>query len=156
MDNCPLHIIYRGDMPPSANKIYFRGSILTPASRKFAEGFSKFVAQNHLHQLTDIDPEAVYAVHLRFFFETIINASWNDPKVPASKRAKNRYKRFDLDNRIKLLTDCVRDAIGVDDCQFFAASQEKHQDSKDPRIEILIHQVNPEDFGVDAILNVKS
>lgn len=148
MDNCLLHIIYRGDMPPSANKIYFRGSILTPASRKFAESFSKHVAQNHLHQLNDIDPKSLYAVHLRFYFETVINASFDNPKIAESKRAKNRYKRFDLDNRIKLLTDCVRDAIGVDDCQFFELTQEKHQDPKDPRIEIMIKKVDPKDFGL--------
>lgn len=149
MDNILLHIVYRG-MPPTSNKIYIRGTILSSVARKFAEDFSKYVAQNHLHQLTEIDSQAVYAIHLRFYFDTLTNASWNNMGFPPSKRAKSRYKRIDLDNRIKLLTDCVRDAIGVDDCQFFAGTQEKHQDSTDPRIEIFVQKVNAKDFGIGA------
>src|SRR3990172_11891222 len=94
-------------LPPSSNDIYFRGSILKAPARKYAEDFSKFAAQNHLHEISGMNPSGVFAVHLRFFFPTVINESWNNPKVKESKRAKSRYKRFDLTNRIKLLEDCI-------------------------------------------------
>lgn len=135
-------------LPPSANKIYFRGTILTTIARKYAEDFAKYAAQNHLAEIGQMNPNGVYACHLRFYFETLLNASFNNPRVPPSKRAKTRYKKLDLDNRIKLLTDCVRDAIGIDDSHIFAASQEKHQDPSHPRVEITVQEISPELFGV--------
>jgi Holliday junction resolvase RusA-like endonuclease len=142
---------YRG-FPPSSNRLYFRNS-LTTVARKYAEDFSKFMMQNYGHMLQPgiFEPDRVYALHLRFFFPTIINETWNNPAVKASKRAKERYKRFDLDNRIKLLTDCIRDFVGVDDSHFLVGTQEKHMDPTDPRIEMYIQQVREEDFGVPPV-----
>jgi Holliday junction resolvase RusA-like endonuclease len=145
MDN--LHIIFN-ELPPTSNKIYFGGTRLTATATKYAEDFAKYVAQNHLHEVSTMDSGAVYAVHLRFYFDKLTNDSWNNPKLPPSKRAKSRYKRIDLDNRIKLLTDCIRDAIGVDDCQFFAGSQEKHEAPGKERVEIIVEKIDPLLFGV--------
>jgi Holliday junction resolvase RusA-like endonuclease len=135
-------------LPPTSNRIYFRGRQLTATAREYAEGFSKFAAQNHLHELSKLNPQGVFAIHLRFYFAELVNASWNNPHVKPSKRAKGRYKKLDLDNRIKLLTDCVRDAMDIDDSRIFAASQEKHQDFIQPRVEITIQEVDPSLFGV--------
>lgn len=144
-------LVYR-EFPPSSNKIYFRNS-LTSKARKYAEDFSKYMVQHYgqLMQPGIFDPAKVYALHLHFYFPTIINETWNNPEVKPSKRAKERYKRFDLDNRIKLLTDCVRDFIGVDDSHFLAGSQEKHMDPQDPRIEFWVQELREEDFGVPPI-----
>lgn len=142
-----LKIVYP-IFPPSSNKIYFRGTSLTRQAREYAEAFSKYVAQHHGHEVAQLDESALYAVHLHFYFPTVENESWNNPAFKPSKRAKYRYKKFDLDNRIKLLTDCVRDAIDIDDSQFFAGSQEKHQDPAMPRIEIFVQEVDPTLFGV--------
>lgn len=142
-----LKIVYR-ELPPSSNKLYFKGTILTKVAREYGERFSMVVAREYLPEINTLDPNALYGVHLHFYFETVVNDSYNNPKVPASKRAKSRYKRFDLTNRIKLLEDCVRDAIAIDDSQTFIASQEKHMDQKDPRVEIYIHEVDPSQFGI--------
>lgn len=143
-----LLIMVYPELPPSSNKIYFRGTMLTQKARQYAEGFAKFAAQNYLAEISQLKPTAIYALHLRFYFESLLNASFNNPKVPPSKRAKTRYKKLDLDNRIKLITDCVRDAIGIDDSHVFAASQEKHMDPARPRVEITLQEVPPEVFGV--------
>lgn len=135
-------------LPPSSNKIYFRGTMLTQVARDYAEAFAKYAAQHHLHEITQLNVDGIFAVHLHFYFETLINESWNNPKVKPSKRAKSRYKKLDLDNRIKLLTDCVRDAIDIDDNRIFAGSQEKHMDPQNQRVEITIQEVLPEDFGI--------
>jgi Holliday junction resolvase RusA-like endonuclease len=135
-------------LPPTSNKIYFRGTSLTRTAREYAESFASYMAQHYLSEIIKLDREAVYAVHLHFYFQTTVNESWNNPSVKPSKRAKDRYKRFDLDNRIKLLTDCVRDAIDIDDSRFLAGSQEKHMDPNNVRVEIFIQTVNPLDFGV--------
>ena len=135
-------------LPPTSNRIYFRGTQLTAVAREYAEAFAKFAAQNHLHEINQLNHHGIFAIHLRFFFEELTNSSWNNPAVKPSKRAKDRYKRLDLDNRIKLLTDCVRDAIDIDDSRVFAGSQEKHQDATRPRVEIYVQEVDPEMFGV--------
>ena len=142
-----LKIVY-GILPPTSNKIYFKGTVLTKIAREYAERFSMVVAREYLPAINQLNPDAIYGIHLRFYFETVVNDSFNNPRVPASKRAKSRYKRFDLTNRIKLLEDCIRDALAVDDCQTFVASQEKHMDPLNPRVEIYIHEVQPEQFGI--------
>lgn len=142
-----LKMIYP-HLPPSSNNIYFRGSILKAPARKYAEDFAKFAAQTHLHEISQMNPSGIFALHLRFFFDSLVNESWNNLKVPESKRAKTRYKRLDLTNRIKLLEDCIRDALDIDDCQTFAASQEKHHCPASPRVEIEIEEVSPHLFGI--------
>ena len=140
-------LIYK-EFPPSSNKIYFRGTSLTAKARVFSEDFAKFMMQHYGHLLSQVRSEATYAIHLHFYFDTIVNGTWNNPMVKPSKRAKDRYKRFDLDNRIKLLVDCIRDFIDVDDSHFLVITTEKHMDSTDPRIEVMVQEVDPRDFGV--------
>lgn len=137
-------------IPPTSNKLYFRGTQLTAVSRKYAEDFSKFMMQNHGADILEMDKGSIYALHLRFYFRTLVNVRWNDPKCPPSKRPKSRYKKIDLSNRIKLLEDCIRDALDIDDAQTFAASQEKHQArSEDPEhVDIIIQRVDPSLFGL--------
>lgn len=145
-----LKMVYPA-LPPSSNHIYIQGRILTPEARKFGEDFAHHCTQNYLHLInSELQPTAksLYAIHLRFYFETVINETYNNTRLPESKRAKTRYKKFDLTNRIKLLEDCVRDAIGIDDCMTFVATQEKHMDPSFPRVEIYIHEVDPSMFGV--------
>jgi Holliday junction resolvase RusA-like endonuclease len=135
-------------LPPSSNKIFAKFGVLTGVAREYAEDFAKYMAQHHLHQINQMNQAGIFAIHLRFFFQTVVNETWNNPAVKPSKRAKERYKRFDLDNRVKLLQDCIRDAIDVDDSHVFAASQEKHQDFARPRVEIHVQEVEPSMFGV--------
>lgn len=135
-------------LPPTSNKIYFRGTILTGVAREYAETFAAWAAKKHLHEINQLNPKGLFALHLRFFFKTLVNESFENEKFPPSKRAKDRYKRIDLSNRIKLLEDCVRDAIDIDDSRTFAASQEKHQDPLNERVEIEIEEVSPNLFGV--------
>lgn len=142
-----LRMVYR-EIPPSSNKLFFKGTILTKVAREYAERFAMVIGREYLPAINQLNPDALYAVHLHFYFETVVNESYNNPRVPLSKRAKSRYKRFDLTNRIKLLEDCIRDAIAIDDSQTFIAAQEKHMDPRDPRIEIFIHEVDPSQFGI--------
>lgn len=142
-----LHVCYP-KLPPSSNKIYFQGTRLTTAARKYAEEFSHFIATRHGHEIINVDPSLTYAVHFRFFFQTLVNEGWVSRDKSGKRKAKSPYKKLDLSNRIKLLEDCLRDAIGVDDSQTFAASQEKHHDPDNPRVEIYVHPVDPLLFGV--------
>lgn len=139
-------------IPPTSNKLYFRGTMLTAVAREYAESFSQFAMQRFGSEILEMDTSALYALHLRFFMHGLENQSWNNPKVAPSRRAKTRYKRIDLSNRIKLLEDCIRDALDIDDSQTFAASQEKHQIPSDQpeRVEIIIQRVDPRLFGLEG------
>lgn len=136
-------------LPPSSNHIYIKGTILTSQARDYAEKFAKFASQHHLHEINQMNPKGIFALHLRFFFGSLINETYGNTKFPPSRRAKTRYKKIDLSNRIKLLEDCVRDALEIDDSHTFAASQEKHQDAGNPRVEIEIEEISPALFGLE-------
>ena len=139
-----------GVLPPTSNHVYFRGTILTREAKEYAERFSHHVRQ-HLPEIAHLDDTAIYHLELYFYFEAVVNDSWGNPKIPPSKRAKKRYKKFDLDNRIKLLVDCFRDAVGIDDSQIFAFTQEKRCDPLRPRVELVLRRIRPELFGLAPV-----
>lgn len=156
-----LHILYP-ELPPSSNKLYWGNANnrrLTSGAKKYAESFSYHVTRNHLSELQVFDNSKAYALHLRFYFPTLINANFYDSKPARKNKAgavveKTRFKKMDLSNRIKLLEDCIRDVLGVDDSHTFASSQEKHHSPvHGPRgaVEILVQEVVPELFGVPPI-----
>lgn len=139
-------LIVYPDMPPTSNKLYFKGTRLTSVARAYAEKFSYHVVRQHLPQISMLNKKGVYALHLRFYMSNLINQSYFSSK---KTRAETPYKRVDLSNRIKLLEDCVRDALSIDDCQTFAASQEKHYVPEgQERVEILVQEIEPTQFGV--------
>lgn len=144
-----IHFVYP-IIPPTSNKLYIRGTILTPVAREYAERFSQYIVQTHGWEINEMDPQQIYALHLRFYMVGLENPTWNNPNISPSKRAKTRYKRVDLSNRIKLLEDCVRDALDIDDSHTFAASQEKIQvETEDQeRVEIIVQRVNRSLFGM--------
>ena len=138
-------------MPPSSNHIYMpiggHGRMaLTKEARAYAEQFSEYIHRNYGHLINRLNPEGVFAVHIYFFFPTLLNKGW-DTKVK-SRRPLSRYKRLDLENRRKLLDDCIRDAIGIDDSLFLATSAEKHHDPVNPHLEIILQEVDPSLFGM--------
>lgn len=134
------------DLPPSSNKIYFRGTSLRREAREYRERFKMHAAQYFGPALSSIDPSWVFGVHLGLYFESVENPGWFTKT--GKGRPKDRYKRIDLDNRIKFVTDCLRDAIGVDDSHIFESVQRKYQDSTRPRVEITLYRVNPASYGL--------
>ena len=142
-----LLIVYP-ELPASSNRLYFRGTRLTKEARTYAEKFSYYVVRQYLPQISMMNKKGVYALHLRFYMSNLVNHTFFSDK---KNRAETPYKRVDLSNRIKLLEDCVRDALSIDDCQTFAASQSKHHVPEgQERVEILIQEIDPTQFGVPA------
>lgn len=146
-----LHIVYP-KLPPSSNHIYAKtpfGLRLTKEARKYAEDFSYHVVRMHLPEINSLDRNGVFALHLKFFYDSLLNEGAFSPNP--KKRPKTLYKKTDLSNRIKLLEDCIRDALAIDDSQTFAASQEKYLDASvgdDGRVEILVQEIDPTTFGL--------
>lgn len=133
-------------LPPTSNKIYFKGTRLTDAARTYREQFRQYVQQYYGHQLTELvepndkvadpnsgklidfrtrDPNLIFQLDLYFYMDW--RTSWSDDTVPPSRKARFRFAKVDLSNRIKLLEDCFKYATDIDDSLTFASTQRKVQ-----------------------------
>ena len=116
-----------------------------------------------------IGAEIVYRFDLKLFFSALENPGWfefhtrdsyytKDSKDgkhregeqkfrKGDRKAKTRYKRIDVDNRVKFLQDCVSTLIGLpDDSNIFVGHQEKHEDSAQPRAEVTVSVIDRAQF----------
>lgn len=146
------------ELPTSANRLYFRGTRLTGVAREYRERFRAWVAQNYLHAVMELldpktDPTVVYNLRLIFYMNCLTD-TWNDPNTPPSRRASSRYKRVDLSNRIKLLEDCIKYAVSIDDSLTFGASQAKYHSPNQDGVFVELTVVDPTTFGVPPLEGV--
>lgn len=167
--------IWYPELPPTSNKIYFKGTMLTTKARAYKESFKMYVQQNYGHELSELVepnlkkmvlnvkqkdgtvrneeqdfetkyPNMVFGLSLTFYTNWL--TSWDDQSVAPSHRAKFRFKKIDLTNRVKLLEDCFRDAVGVDDSLTFWSTQRKvHSPDKDAVL-IEYYTVPVTQFGI--------
>jgi len=144
-----IHIVYP-EIPPTSNKLYIRGTIKTQAARIYLNQFVSTVIREHGPEINKLDPNSAYWVYLRFYFKALQNKNWNHPDP--RKRPKSRYKKIDLDNRVKIIVDSIKTAIGIDDSQIFAAGQDKFEDPSNQRVEVFLEAIDPERYlgGEDA------
>lgn len=125
-------------MPPSFNEAY------TPAKRhiaksknyrRYARKFASEVTDRNPHLITLPDgtfhEDQIFGVYGEVFFDRI----W---KKRVNKGTSKFLRRLDLDNRLKIIIDCLSDFIGADDANLFQLASEKEEDSDDPRVEITI------------------
>lgn len=114
-----MHLPY---FPPSTNKAFFsrHGRLhLSDEGKAFKENVKAHIIQNYARQIRDFKKNVPYLLYLRVIFaEGLENAGW-------PKKCQTRYKKMDATNRIKLVEDAVRDALGVDDSQFLGVVVEK-------------------------------
>jgi hypothetical protein len=124
---------------------------LTGVAKVFRERLRKEIV-SHLPQLSSfpLDQETIYRFDVYLYFKKLENTGWHQVhtkgKDKGKRKAATRYKRIDLDNRIKFLQDSVMSSLGVDDSQVFAGYQEKREDSENPRAEVVLHVVPQEYF----------
>lgn len=115
-------------LPPSSNHIYVsrRGGprFLTKEAAAFKTKVISHIQANCMAQITRLDRTAIYQVWYAFYFpfEQLINKSFGSGKKGSSE---TRYKRMDVENRLKLVADSLATAIGIDDCQFFEGGHTK-------------------------------
>ena len=112
-------------MPPTLNKSYIntnKGRRLTTHAKKTKETITKVVALYLLKNDINTSKLKNSKLFLRvdFYFKNVENKGW-------PKKAKNRYKKNDISNRLKLLEDAVSDAVGIDDSNTFEITLTKNQ-----------------------------
>jgi len=135
------------DVPPTTNKLYQtrRGGqkALTTVAKAYKNHVSTVVKDN-LAKVSrlPVDKERVYLFWLTVYFEQLENPGWFKKfvrgKNKGERKAKDRYKRLDVDNRVKFVQDCVAKSLGIDDCQIFRSVQEKMEDRKNPHAVVVV------------------
>lgn len=148
-------------LPPTSNKIYVtnwgnKSRFLSKEAQVFK---TKAIASIQEQRLAEIgalaeviknDDRAIFSVNYVFFFEDsdILNTTFGQGKKGS---AVTRYKRMDVENRVKLLTDSLVTAVGIDDSLFFQGSHAKCSAKLvggKPQIHIYFGQAQPVEYGV--------
>lgn len=117
-------------MPPSVNALYFtKGSrrILTTEGRIYKDSIKEMMANIAAKQHSyDITLENIrLSVSYDFFFKNIESKSWKAGK------SKNRFRKIDISNRVKVLEDGIVEGLGIDDTQFMQVNLIKLQTDGD-------------------------
>lgn len=156
-------------LPPSANAIYFNGTRLTDAAREYKEQFRQYVQQKYGHQLSEFvepnemakdddgelyplrtkDPNLVFGITLIFYMDCL--TSWGNEGIPKSRRAKFRFAKTDLTNRIKFVEDCFKSIIGIDDSLTFTSLESKIHSPDNQGVYISYTASPVEGFGIPRI-----
>lgn len=145
-------------LPPSSNHIYVnarggKGRFLSAEAKKFKLRAVSTIQSNCLAQISRLDRGAVYRVWYAFFFppEELLNTTFGSGKKGA---AETRYKRMDVENRLKLVADSLATAIGIDDCQFFEGGHTKLSASLvggQEQIHVFLTSEDPRRFGLEVL-----
>ena len=133
-------ITFKLDMPPSVNALYIKrkggGIALSDAANKYREHVKKVMSKKmvELSIFPAQDHEVIYSVDLECRMEILENPGWferfekdtfytKDSKdgkhkkgdlknKKGDRKAKTRFKKTDVDNRMKFVQDCVISGIG--------------------------------------------
>ena len=124
-----LHIIIPF-IPPTSNNIYLtiwarKQVVKSKEANAFHSRFMSEVVPKYLPWLSRMtnSQETIYQVGTYFYLDQwdVFNKGWFE----TPRKAKTRYKKMDTGNRLKLIHDCLADAIGVDDSRFFSLTANK-------------------------------
>lgn len=148
-------MVFAFGMPPSVNKLYrrIRGGQLALTDVAFAyREHIKETVMDSLHELNDfpIDEETVYGLRITMIFKTLQNPGWfkrfTRGKRKGERKAKSRYKKVDVDNRIKFLQDCLVKTVGIpDDAQVFVGHQRKIEGDEESA-HVILYVSDPQLF----------
>lgn len=133
-------------IPPTSNSIYItswrqKKIFKSKEAVAFHTRFMAEVVPKYLPWLSRMTstPDTIYQVTTHFYLDQwdILNKGW----FQTPRKAATRYKKMDTGNRLKLIHDCLADAIGVDDSHFFGVNavkmcaQEAHVE---PQVQVYI------------------
>jgi Holliday junction resolvase RusA-like endonuclease len=150
----PKPFIVLNFLPPTSNHIYVSGRNGKRFLSKVADTFKKNaisqIASECQSKIILLNPKSVYSVWYAFYFDVdeILNKTFD---TGAKNAAATRYKRMDVENRLKLVTDALSTAIGIDDCQFFDGGYSKMSSSLvggTPQLHIYLTEADPRRFGL--------
>jgi len=162
--------VWYPELPPTANKIYYMGTRLRENAREYRERFKMHVSQNYLHMFQDMPqpnaqakdpntgdildirtakPNLIFGLQLFFYMDAL--TSWGDQSISTSKRAKFRFAKSDLSNRVKFVEDCFKWSVGIDDSLTFFSQQMKVHSPNQPGVLLNYFVVPVENFNIPRV-----
>lgn len=134
-------------LPPTENSIYVktkRGIFLSDEARKYIRQVVTDIL-NLTGPTFQAEQDIPYELSITFAFplENICNIGW-------PKKATTLIKQMDTSNRIKVLEDAIKKAIGLDDRHFFRVNTEKMVvDNGKEGILIQVRKISERSVGLD-------
>jgi Holliday junction resolvase RusA-like endonuclease len=149
-------------LPPTSNHIYKNrrgggGRFLSREAEAWQRRFLHEVIGPYQPSIyafcnsVESDDTSVLGMWLTFYFNRneVINTTYKHPDIPPAKQAKDRYKKMDVQNRCKLITDSLYKALALDDKLNFTENIEKCIATDDkPKVRIRLRRCDPKYFGV--------
>ncbi len=131
--------------PPSANHIYVTARnkrFLSKEASTFKNNVIAHIQRTCLDKILYLDKTSVFRVWYIFYFNKndVLSKTFGSGKKGA---AESRYKKIDVQNRLKLIADALSTAIGIDDSQFWEEGVTKKvcAEDKTPYVDIFITSV---------------
>jgi Holliday junction resolvase RusA-like endonuclease len=150
-------------LPPTGNHIYGTNRngtrYLTKEGAAFKTKAVALIQNQKLAEIGRIERErtdrTIFVVQHVFFFDPadVLNMTFgalDRNGKPKKGAAENRYKKMDVENRIKVVADAFSKAIGIDDSLFFHSSASKCSAALvggTPQVHIFFEMAEPERFG---------
>ena len=129
--------------PPTSNKAYFtirakRGGttssvrVLTKEGKRYKSEVKDFLARKGQQVLSFFKQQRPYSLMVRFNMHGLTSKTYKE----GGKR--NRYKKMDVGNRLKLFEDALVEACGHDDSQHFQVFLWKREipEDQEPCVEL--------------------
>ncbi len=156
-------------IPPTSNNIYVthwrqKRIFKSDEARAFHTRFMSEVVPKYLPWISQMPapdkvPDITYDVLTVFYLD-----QWdlmNKGFFQSPRKAASRYKKMDTGNRLKLLHDCISDALGVDDCHFFdvrASKKSAQEFGIEPQVHVFVTRIPPpsDPGGTQCLLPITS
>lgn len=134
-------------LPPSTNKLYYtKGGIRhLSAAGKIYHHKVKIAILSSIAFSPDFMEglDTPLSLDLTFYFTELENKGWLQGK------AKSRYKRVDLSNRVKVLEDAIAEALCIDDKLFFSITLRKMQRPREG-VRVIITKTPESDYILET------
>jgi hypothetical protein len=104
-----------------ANQRGGKGRVLSRKGKKYKLETTTYLTRNYPADMQFFKPNEPYVLLVHFVFAdevTLLNKGYPE-------KAKTRYKKLDVGNRLKLFEDALADATGCDDSQHWMVALSK-------------------------------
>jgi Holliday junction resolvase RusA-like endonuclease len=126
----PIEVVIAG-LPPTDNNAYRTGDggrrYLTTAAENWKAWVGIAVNQALRHRKLRVDPDALYEIHLRFYFKELVE--------------NGEIRQWDVSSHQKLTIDAIAEALGSDDkhCMRLVAEKLPAKGGKQTQIDIVLY-----------------
>lgn len=130
----------------------------TKEAENYKKTFNHYVSSRYFLEIQEFvrahSPANLYelSIELEFPAEAILNKGWLTRHKDGTRGAQGPFKKMDVSNRRKLLTDCLAEVTGIDDSLFWVDRGVKLCVSRDdtPAVFLILEPLDPLTVGVPS------